>query len=216
MDFKGFIFDMDGVIVDNHHFHFKAWMELSQKYHFPLDAEIYKKHYNGKTNKDLFKWIYNGNISDDEIQKLATEKEENYRRAFIKEMRPVDGLVLFLEELKHKNFKIALGTSAPTANVDFVLDGLNLRHFFDVIIDGTQVTQGKPHPEVYLKCIEGLRLGAHECVVFEDAILGIEAAKNAKSSVVGVATSHAREELMDFASIIIDDFTAIHSALENF
>ncbi len=211
--FNGFIFDMDGVVVDNHKFHFQAWMEFAKKYDFPLNEEIYRKDFNGKTNADLFRSIF-GDISESEVLAYALEKETRYQSIYRNFMKPLDGLIPFLESLRSRKKKIALGTSAPTTNVVFTLDNLGLRNYFDCIIDGSQVKHGKPNPEVYLLCAKGLNLPPNECVVFEDAILGIQAGINAGCTVIGVATSHKREELSDHVPTIIGNFLEIESRLQ--
>ncbi|TGM26523.1 HAD family phosphatase, partial [Leptospira levettii] len=94
MKHKGFIFDMDGVVVDNHKFHFKAWMEFSKKYKFPLDSNIYRDTYNGKTNADLFRMIF-GEISLEEIQNYGAEKENLYQTLYKQEMKPHLGIIEF-------------------------------------------------------------------------------------------------------------------------
>ncbi len=203
---RGVIFDMDGVVVNNHHFHFKAWMEFAHKYNFQLDESIYRTDFNGKTNSDLFKNIF-GDISELQKENYSIEKEANYRKLYKDEMKPHIGLVNFLNHLKENHFKIALGTSAPKPNVDFTLDNLKLREYFDVIIDGSDVTKGKPDPEVYLKCSEKLFLSPEQCLVFEDSIAGLMSGRNAGCQIVGVATSHKREELAPIVNFIIDDFS---------
>ena len=203
---KGFIFDMDGVVVDNHRYHFQAWMEFATKYKFELNASIYREKFNGKTNPDLFKMIF-GDISLDQLNAYAEEKESNYQNLYAKEMKAHTGLISFLEYLKTHQYKIALGTSAPTSNVDFTLDRLFLRQYFDVIVDGPQVTQGKPHPEVYLRCATLLELEPRQCVVFEDSLAGLESGSRAGCEIVGVATSHEAYELKPLTENIIHDFT---------
>jgi beta-phosphoglucomutase len=203
---KGFIFDMDGVVVDNHKYHFKAWMEFAEKYKFPLDEKIYRDTFNGKTNADLFKMIF-GDISQKQIDAYAHEKESNYQKIYESDMRPVKGLVDFLELLQSKRYKIALGTSAPTSNVDFTLDKLFLRKYFEVIVDGPQVNRGKPDPEVYVRCATLLDIDPKNCVVFEDSLAGLESGKRAGCEIVGVATSHEAFELKPLTEYILHDFT---------
>ncbi|TGL50277.1 HAD family phosphatase [Leptospira kemamanensis] len=206
MKHKGFIFDMDGVVVNNHKFHFKAWMEFSKKYKFPLDAQIYRDTYNGKTNADLFQMIF-GKITQEEIQNYGAEKEHLYQTLYKQEMKPHKGILEFFQYLKSKPVKLALGTSAPTMNVNFTLDNLNLRSYFDVIIDGSMVTHGKPHPEVYELCAKGLNLSPKDCIVLEDSIAGLQSGKAAGCSILGIATSHTKEELKPHVDQIISDFT---------
>lgn len=208
VSFKGFIFDMDGVVVDNHAYHFKAWMDFSRAHDFELNEEIYREKFNGKTNKDLFQMIF-GHPTEAEMKSYADEKEGLYQRIYQEHMRAHKGLIDFLTELKAKRKKVALGTSAPPGNVDFVLDGLNLRRYFDAIVDGTMVTRGKPHPEVYQQCAARLGLEGKNCVVFEDALAGLEAGRRANCATIGVATSHTPKELSAATDKIILDFTEV-------
>lgn len=204
---------MDGVVVDNHQYHFKAWMAFAQKYKFNLNAEIYRDTFNGKTNADLFKMIF-GSVTDEQMKTLADEKEGMYQELYLEHMRAHTGLVEFLEYLKAQKIKIALGTSAPTGNVDFTLDRLRLRHFFEVIVDGSQVERGKPDPQVYQLCAMKLGLEPKHCFVFEDSLAGLESGERAGCRIVGVATSHKPFELEVKTNLIIHDFTEAKTLLK--
>jgi beta-phosphoglucomutase len=208
MTFKGYIFDMDGVVVDNHAYHFKAWMEFAKAHQFELNEEIYREKFNGKTNKDLFRMIFN-DPGEEEMKRYTEEKESLYQKIYLPHMTPHKGLVDFLTELKSKKKKIALGTSAPPGNVDFILDHLSLRKYFDIIVDGTMVTKGKPDPEVYRQASARLGLEPKDCVVFEDALAGLEAGERAGCEIIGVATSHRPSELAVLTDKIIIDFTEV-------
>ena len=212
MKIKGAIFDMDGVVVDNHKYHFKAWMEFSQKYQFELNDQIYREKFNGKTNTDLFKMIFK-NPTESEMQKYADEKEGLYKELYFQDMKPHTGLLDFLQYLQKQRIKIALGTSAPPTNVDFVLDNLKLRQFFEVIVDGTQVEKGKPDPQVYQLCAMRLGLRPEDCVVYEDSLAGLESGKRAGCMIVAVATSHQAFELKVMTENIIHDFTEARGLL---
>jgi beta-phosphoglucomutase len=210
---KGVIFDMDGVVVDNHRFHFKAWMEFAQKYKFPLDTQIYRDKFNGKTNADLFTMIF-GDITPAQIKSYADEKEGLYKELYASEMKTHKGLIDFLDYLSKKKIKVALGTSAPPENVDFTLDGLTIRKYFPVIVDGSMVSKGKPDPQVYQLCCSRLGLDPKNCVVFEDALLGLEAGERAGCKIVAVATSHEVYELKSKTENIIFDFTEARKFIE--
>lgn len=203
---KGFIFDMDGVVIDNHSFHFKAWMQFAQKYNFELNETIYRETFNGKTNADLFKMIF-GDLPPKQVEVYSVEKESAYQVLYRESMVPLKGLIDFLDYLHFHQYKVALGTSAPSSNVDFTLDGLFLRKYFHAIVDGTQVSKGKPDPEVYTRCATLLGLEPERCVVFEDSLAGLESGKRAGCEVVGVATSHQAFELKPLTEKIIHDFT---------
>jgi beta-phosphoglucomutase family hydrolase len=205
LNFKGVLFDMDGVVVDNHLFHFKAWMTFSQKYQFELNEKIYRESFNGKTNHDLFKMIF-GEISDEDIIQYAEEKEGLYRHLYRNEMIPHSGFNQFAEHLLEQGKLIALGTSAPKKNVDFTLDNLNLRKYFQVIVDGHDVKKGKPDPQVYQLAALKLGLDPSECLVFEDSLAGLEAGIRAGCKVIAVATTHQPEELRVKTQYIIKDF----------
>ena len=210
---KGAIFDMDGVVVDNHKFHFKAWMAFAEKYKFPLNADIYRDQYNGKTNRDLFKMIF-GDISEEQIHLYAAEKEGMYQELYLPHLKAHTGLIEFLDYLQKKKIRIALGTSAPKFNVDFTLDRLKLRQYFEVIVDGHHVSKGKPDPEVYKLCCMKLGLEPQTCVVFEDSLAGLESGKRAGCSIIGVATSHEAWELKVMTDSIIHDFTQMKGILK--
>lgn len=205
--FKGVIFDMDGVIVDNHHYHFSAWMEFAKRYNFKLNEDIYRDQFNGKTNKDLFKMVFGDDITADDIQKYAEEKEGLYHDLYSKHMKAHTGLLDFLEYLRANHIRMALGTSAPTMNVDFILDNLKLRQYFNTIVDGSQVDKGKPDPQVYQLCVNKLGLEPKECVVFEDSLAGLESGERAGCTIIAVATSHKASELKGKTDNIIHDFT---------
>lgn len=210
MKIKGVIFDMDGVVVDNHEYHFKAWMDFSKRHGFELNEKIYRDEFNGKTNADLFKKIF-GEIEASEVRKYTAEKEGMYQEIYAPHMKAMKGLVEFLEELSELKIKIALGTSAPTNNVDFVLDRLKLRKYFPVIVDGTMVSKGKPDPEVYKLCAMKLGFDPKHCVVFEDSLAGLESGQRAGCEIVAVATSHKPHELTVKTEKIIHDF---HEAMK--
>jgi beta-phosphoglucomutase family hydrolase len=202
------IFDMDGVIVDNMKYHKKAW-EMFLKKHVPgMDVEEFSKHF-GKVNKDLLKIVFKREVSKEEESRLGEEKEALYREIYADDISPVEGLVGFLKELNENGVKAAVASAAPKINVDFVFEKTGLRQYFDVSIDANDVTHGKPDPEIYLKAAEKLNCLPEACLVFEDSIPGIQAGRNAGMKVIGVATSHPAEKLID-TELVIMDFTEIN------
>lgn len=203
----GLIFDMDGVIVNNHEYHFLSWQELAKKYSISIDEEFYRTKMNGRTFTRIVDEIFPNEISMEQAKEIAIEKEEIYRELFAPKLSPVEGLIDLLDAAKANGIPMAIGTSGPEVNVKFTVDGLNIRHYFERIFDERDVTKGKPDPEVYLKCAAGIGRETKHCIVFEDAVSGIEAGKNAGSKVIGLATSHKRNELQ--ADYIVDDFTDV-------
>ena len=203
--FKAALFDMDGVIIDNQAYHIQAWMKFSKVHNFPLDLDHYYKNFNGKTNQDLFKQIF-GTLTPERFHELTEEKEYLYRESYKDHVQPLEGLIKFLEKLKNQKIKMAIGTSAPKSNIDFIFNKINIRSYFDTIVDGSMVKKGKPDPEIYLLCAEKLKEDPKNCVVFEDAFLGIEAGFRAGCHVIGVATTHTEEELRPKTKEIIKNF----------
>jgi beta-phosphoglucomutase family hydrolase len=201
------IFDMDGVIIDSNPYHKISLRQFCEKYGFHLtDEELIKRIY-GRTNKE---WIANlfGQLSKEELSHYGEEKESLFREVFKNDIRALAGLPEFLESLKRNNIPIAIGTSAPRSNVDFVLANTNLGDYFSVILDESDVEQGKPNPEIYLKVATRLGYEPSRCVVFEDSLSGVESARRAGAKVVGVATTHSVEEL-SHTDFIIRDFMGL-------
>ena len=204
------IFDMDGVIVDNHHYHLRSWLSFFERNGIHMTEAEYKEQVNGRVMHTILPKIVGRSLSADEIRTLGEQKETEYRDLYRTAIQPTPGLVNFLEELQRLNVPRAIATSAPPSNVDFTLEGTHLRSYFPVIVDDTMVTTGKPDPEVYLKSAEQLEMPPERCIVFEDAILGIQAGKNAGMPVVALATTHTPEELMTTeADYIIDTFEGL-------
>jgi len=206
--FKAAIFDMDGVIVDNQLYHMKSWATFCQKHNIPFNESNYRAKYFGKTNHDIFRELVGSKLTDEQIDLLAEEKEHLYRDIYKDYITPVKGLIPFFESLKASGIKIAVATSAPTSNLDFTIDSLKIRSLFDVIVDSSMITRGKPDPEIYLKAAKQLGIKPAECVVFEDSISGINSGHNAGMMVVALITTHSLNELPK-TPIAIKDFTEI-------
>lgn len=204
----GLLFDMDGVIVDNHRYHFLSWQRLADKYDVPITEEFYRTQMNGRTFKGIIEVVFKEEMSLSEAKKIAYEKESIYRELYQAHLKPTDGLLAFLEEAKSKDIPMVVGTSAPVENVEFTLDGLGIRQYFKGVIDDRAVTKGKPDPEVYLNCAKMIERDPANCVVFEDAVSGIKAGKAAGSKVIALATSHKRDELE--ADLIVDNFNEMN------
>ncbi len=207
------IFDMDGVIVDNMAYHNQAWELFFHKYRPPLPLQEFMLHF-GRTNKDLFELLFSRELSYEEEAALGEEKEALYRKAYAPHVAPVPGFVEFVQELKAHSVRTAVGTSAPRINLDFVLDRIPLRPYFDVLIDSSDVIRGKPDPEIYLKAAGRLGCPPEFCLVFEDSFAGIQSGRNAGMKVVALSTTHPPERLLPHSpDKIIRDFTEIDYTL---
>lgn len=204
---------MDGVLVDNMKPHLDAFTEMARRYGVQLDTNDIVS-MAGKGNDEIFARIFPQDI----IEKvgsaaLGEEKETVYRELYAPKIEPVGGLVAFFEELKSAGIKIAVGTSAIKANMDFVFDSLDIRRYFDAVVNADMVTKCKPDPEIYLLALQKLGLPANECLVFEDAVAGIRAAEAAGIKVVALSTTLGKATLEKTPGVVltIKDFTEINA-----
>jgi HAD superfamily hydrolase (TIGR01509 family) len=199
---------MDGVIVDNHTYHVRSWAEFCTTKGIPFDESTFREKFFGKNTRDTFNGLLDYPLTEEQINTMGEEKEKIYRDLYRDDIAPVNGLIPFLIRLKEAGIKTAVATSAPTSNLDFTLDNLKIRYLFDVVVDASGVTNGKPDPEIYLKAARLLAVSPAECVVFEDSISGIKSGQNADMRVVALATTHAPDKLPE-THLTIKDFTEI-------
>ncbi|HEX5169923.1 MAG TPA: HAD family phosphatase [Cyclobacteriaceae bacterium] len=203
----GFIFDMDGVIVDSNPFHRIALQQFCRAHGFDLtDKQLQEKIY-GRTNRD---WIVNlfGNLPEETLNRYADEKEALYRKIYANDIMPVPGLIPFLEKLDSYDLPRAIATSAPAANVDFTLSKTGTQKFFSIILDDKDIVVGKPNPEIYLKTAASLKIPPDQCLVFEDSFSGVSAARAAGCKVIGITTTHSADELAS-VDIAIENFVGL-------
>lgn len=184
----GYIFDLDGVIVDTAKFHFLAWAKIAQLFDFEL-TEALNEQLKGVSRTDSLQKILNWAgvvVPSDRFQELASQKNTDYL-AYVEKMNQNDilpGVKAFLEQSKNKNIKIALGSASKNARI--ILQKLGIFSFFDAIVDGNDVFEAKPNPEIFLKAVQKLGLVPHQCIVFEDSIVGIQAAQKAQIKAIGI------------------------------
>ncbi|VAW23870.1 Beta-phosphoglucomutase [hydrothermal vent metagenome] len=202
------IFDMDGVIVDNGHYHQLAWMAFCNSHKIPFSENEFKSRFFGRTNEQILPALFKKNLPPDEIDKLGEEKEAAYRKIYKPRMTPVKGLIPFLAGLKKGGYPVAIATSAPKSNIDFVLKGIKIQHFIDCVVDDKMVARGKPDPEIYLKTASLLNTAPYNCVVFEDSLSGTKSAFDAGTKVVGLTTTMPENE-HKYVHHVIRDFSEI-------
>jgi len=200
-----FIFDMDGVIVDNHEWHFKAWVEFGKRHGLTITQVEFGRYF-GSTNQLVLNSLFGNDITTEDILRMGNEKEAIYRELYAPYIKVVEGLPEFLHDATERGILIALATSAPFENVKFTLEATGLENYFSIITDASMVTLGKPDPQVYRITAEKLGVQPSECIVFEDSVPGILSAKNAGMRVIGVATTHTSDELSPYVAEIIVNF----------
>jgi len=198
---RAFIFDMDGTLVDNMHFHTEAWGKMLAENGVEMNAHDFLVKTAGKTNREILPTVF-GAISDEKIAELGERKETLYHELFLPHRKALKGAIEFLEEAQSLGVKMAVATAAPIVNVEFILDGLDLRRFFDAITTAADITNGKPDPEIFLKSAEKLGVEPQNCLVFEDAVGGFEAAHAAGMQSIGIATVNSIEDILQIDSVV--------------
>ena len=200
---KGFLFDLDGVIVDTAVFHFQAWRRLARKLGGDF-TEKQNEQLKGVSRVDSLKKIIEWTgaiVSDEEFQTLMVEKNEWYLELVqgLGAQDALPGALKFLQTAYDQGIKIALGSASK--NAPMILEKLGITSLFTAIIDGNNVVNGKPHPEVFLKGAEALGLEPSECVVFEDSIAGVQAAKTGGMSSVGIGDAETLQADIHFSAL---------------
>jgi len=208
------IFDMDGVVVDNHQWHFEAYVEFGKRHNLNITREQFGSYF-GITNHMIMKSLFGEDISEENIVAFGKEKESIYRELYRPFIKPVDGLPAFLKYASECGIPVALATAAPADNVKFTLRATGLEKYFSEITDASMVSHGKPDPEVYLVTAAKLGVQPSDCIVFEDSIPGILSARNAGMRVIGVATTHKSKELALYVNEIIINFEAADKLVDN-
>ncbi len=200
---KGFLFDLDGVIVDTAVFHFHAWRKVAQKLggdFTEAQNELLKGISRVDSLKKIIEWT-SAEVNDREFQELQVQKNQWYLD-LVSGLGPNDALPGAIDFLRHSHSKgilIALGSASK--NAPMVLDKLGVTELFSAVIDGNNVINGKPHPEVFLKGAEALGLEPSECLVFEDSIAGVQAAKQGGMASVGIGNAETLKANLHFESL---------------
>lgn len=196
-----FIFDMDGTLIDNMHFHTKAWQQMLNENGIELSAEEFLVTTAGRTNDEIIPGIF-GDISAEEINKLAERKEQLYREFYLPHRKPLNGAFDFLEAADELGIAMGIASAAPTQNAEFILDGLRLRRFFQSVITADDGLKGKPDPAMFLKSAENLGVDTANCIVFEDAVGGFQAAHRAGMRSIGIATVNSIEKILSYEGVL--------------
>ncbi|WP_299287468.1 beta-phosphoglucomutase [uncultured Mucilaginibacter sp.] len=208
MDVKACIFDLDGVIVDTAIYHFKSWKRLADELgiNFTLHDNERLKGVSRVRSLEIILEIGNVTKTEAEQHELASRKNEWYTE-MISKMKPdevLPGAKEFLQLVKNAGIKTALGSASKNAGI--ILDKTGLTSFFDAVIDGNHVSKAKPDPEVFLKGAEAVQVDPKFCVVFEDAIAGVEAALAGGMKVVGIGSP----EILSKANLVVSGLSEMN------
>lgn len=208
----GFIFDMDGVVIDSNPYHKIAWEKFLRGQGIKFDDQLFDNVLSGRTGPTSLRMLFGEDLNQETLDHYLEEVDSNYQNILrqSKDVKPIAGLHNFLSQISGNGIKLALATSAPVLNIELGLKKLNLANTFEHIVGKVDVTHGKPHPEVYLTTLKLLGLPAKNCIVFEDSKAGIQSARSAGIKVIGIASGHSREELLEEGvNLVVDDFTGL-------
>ena len=209
MGLRALIFDMDGTIVDNMRFHDQAWARWHEVQGLPFDQASFFSTTAGRTNAEIFADLI-PDLTPERSLAFAEQKEGIYRELYQPHLAPVAGLPALLKRAHEQQLALAVGTAAPPGNVSFVLDNLALRDQFATVVHPGEGIRGKPHPDIFLEAARRLGVAPQDCLVFEDAPLGVEAARRAGMRAVAMTTmlDPSHFESYDNLVAIVPDFHA--------
>jgi HAD superfamily hydrolase (TIGR01509 family) len=201
MTWQGVLWDMDGVLVDTGQAHFQSWVDVLSEYDIPFSREFFRDTF-GMNNAGILSILLGDRLTPELLYEIADRKETLFREAVRGSVEPMPGVIPWLERLQEAGFRQGIASSAPVANIDTLVDELGVRTSFDVIVSGVDLP-GKPEPVLFLKVADMLHVLPERCVVVEDAVAGVEAAKRAGMGCIAVTTTSPASAL-GAADIVVD------------
>ena len=206
-EIEAVIWDMDGVLADTAPYHLSAWQEIFGKRGVKITEEDFRYSF-GLRNDTIIRNTLGNQTAQDEIEAIAREKEATFRRMIGHNIKPLPGAVELLQSLKQQGVKMAIASSTPIENIRLITGSLGIANCFQTIVTGHDVTEGKPSPQVFLLAAQRLGVKPGNCVVIEDAVAGVTAAKKAGMYCVAITTTHPKESLKQ-ADLIVDTLEAV-------
>lgn len=206
---KAFLFDMDGTLIDNMWYHFKAWEKMMLELGDGLTGEALLPHLYGKPPELLTRVFGNSRFTLKEMNEIGARKEGYYRDMYEPYVKLLPGLADFLRAAKEREIRMGIGTASNVPNIDMVLQKTGIAGYFLSVVSADDVNKSKPDPETWLKGAAELGVAPGDCIVFEDVPKGVEAAARAGMNCVVLTTNHRAEEFESFKNIItiVPDFT---------
>jgi HAD superfamily hydrolase (TIGR01509 family) len=184
---KAVLWDMDGVLVDTGEFHYQSWAAVLPDYDIDISRTFFRDTF-GMNNRGILSILLGEKLTPDLLAEISDRKEAWFRDAVRGQAQPLPGVVGLLGGLRDAGFRQGVASSAPSANIDALIDGLGLRGYFDVLVSGVDLP-GKPEPVIFQKVAQLLKVPPEHCVVVEDAVAGVEAAKRAGMACIAVTTT---------------------------
>ncbi len=208
MNKKAFLFDLNGTMIDDMPYHIKAWHRILNELGANLSLERMKEECYGK-NDELIIRMFPGRFTAEQIKEMSFEKERQYQLQYKPHLALLPGLNDFFNRANKQGIQMAIGSAAIMFNIDFVLDNLSIRSYFDAIVSADEVKVSKPDPETYLSCSSLLQIEPADCIVFEDAPKGVESALLGGMKAVVLTTMHEAHEFDAYSNVLmcVKDYT---------
>jgi beta-phosphoglucomutase len=209
LPYSAFLFDLNGTMVNDMAYHCDAWFAMVQSLGSTITKEQMEHEMYGKNEEVLNRIFGKGHFSMEQMHQIGMQKEVLYQQAYLQHLQLIKGLPQLLAAANKRGIQMAIGSAAIPFNIDFVLDNLQLRHYFSTIVSANEVIESKPNPEVFLKCANQLGVAPKDCIVFEDAPKGVESAWNAGMNCIVLTTMHAKESFSTYSNVLafVDDYT---------
>ena len=201
------LWDMDGVIADTGPYHLQAWHMVFSERGFNYSDEDFRRNF-GQRNDTIIKKVTGDSLSTEDVEAIAAKKEEIYRRKVARNIKPLPGVIKLIKSLEEHGIKMAVASSAPLENIQLILRGLGITDYFQAVVWGREVTEGKPSPQVFLLAAERLKIEPASCVVIEDAVAGVTAAKRAGMKCVAVTNTHPGTKLLE-ADLVVANLETV-------
>jgi beta-phosphoglucomutase family hydrolase len=201
------LWDLDGVIADTAEYHYLAWRDVFKARGVSYSMADFMPFF-GRRHDTIIKATLGDNIPLREIRAITDEKQRDYRRRVAADIRALPGAVALLRSLNAHGIKSAIASSAVPENIVVILRGLGIEDCFQAIVHGMEVEEGKPSPQIFLHAAKKLKVKPGNCVVIEDAVAGVAAARSAGMKCVAVSNSHPREKLKD-AGLVVDSLEQV-------
>jgi beta-phosphoglucomutase len=210
MGTRAFLFDLDGTLIDSMPLHHRAWQQWFESIGMAFDEATFFERTAGRTNAEIFADLFPQRSPDDHFQ-MAEAKELLYRVIAARELSLIPGALTFLGQAKQRGLAAAICTAAPLPNIDVAFKRFDLRSQVQAVTSPADGLRGKPHPDIFLEAARRLNVAPADCIVFEDAPLGVEAARRAGMQAVALTTSLPAPAFAEFPNLlhVVADFTAL-------
>ena len=201
------IWDMDGVISDTGPYHYRSWRDVMAGRGVEVTEEDFRRSF-GQRNDTIIPGLMGREMSQNEIEVISLEKEIHFRRIARGKLEPLPGVVTLLESLRKEGYQIALASSAPMANINLIIEKLGIRECFSTVVGGEYVIEGKPSPMVFLTASARIGIDPARCLVIEDAVAGVTAARRAGMFCLAVTNTHPAEGLRE-ADLVVNSLEEV-------